>query len=251
MSRRALARRVGFAAGRVGLAAGREGVTDRRACLAAGLACLAAGLARPARAQQFLYDPEPPAGSAFLRFVNATGAEVALRPDFAAGRALGTASRVTPYAVVEAVAGRALGIEAAGIRQSLTLTPGSFNTLLVLPGALRLVVDQAEFNQLRARLTFYNATADCTDGRLAILPADQAVFEGLAPGQGRSRAVNPVQAQLGASCAAGAAPPFALEGLEAGGMYSIWLMRPGATAPGAPGGAMLAFMSRDTTERRR
>lgn len=198
-------------------------------------------LAGAANAQQFLYDPEPPAGSAFLRFVNAGAAELALRPDFAAARTLGATSetRVTPYAVVERVAGRALAVDGTAI----TLQPGSFNTLIVTPAGRRLVVDQAEFNQLRARLTYYNATADCAEGKLSLAPGGQAVFQGVAPGEGRSRAVNPAAARLIAGCASGEAPEFALEGLVAGGMYSIWLMRPGATA--------IAFLSRDSTERRR
>ena len=204
-------------------------------------AWLGLAVAAPSAAQQFLYDPEPPAGSAFLRFVNAGPAALTLRPDFAAARTLGTTpdERVTPYAVVERVAGRTLALEG----RAITLAPGSFNTLIVTPAGQRLVVDQAEFNQLRARLTFYNATADCADGGLMLAPGGQAVFQGLAPGEGRSRAVNPAAARLRATCAAGEAPEFALEGLVAGGMYSIWLMR--------PNGAPLGFTTRDSTERRR
>ena len=207
---------------------------------------LGAVVASPAMAQQFLYDPEPPAGSAFLRFVNAGPAALTLRPDFDVARTMTPEARVSPYVVVERVAGRALAVDGTAI----TLAPGSFNTLIATPAGLRLVVDQAEFNQLRARLAFYNATADCADATLVLAPGGQAVFQGLAPGEGRSRAVNPAAARLRASCAAGeaagtaaVAPEFALEGLVAGGMYSIWLMR--------PAGPPLGFMTRDTTERRR
>ncbi len=215
----------------------------------AALALLAAGAAS-ARAQQFLYDPEPPPGSAFLRLVNATPEELAVRPDFTAARTLGTtpATRVSPYIVVEGVAGREARLEFGTGRTSLRLEPGGFTTLLLLRRGNTLLAealrDESGFNQMRARLTFYNATPDCADGRLALHPGGQAVFEGLAPSRGRSRTVNPAAAQLQASCEAGPSPPFALEGLEAGGMYSIWLMRPGAGTP-------ISFMTRDTTERRR
>lgn len=204
-------------------------------------ALFAAALAGPAVAQQFLYDPEPPAGSAFLRYVNATAGELAVRPDFAPARPLGTTpdGRVSAYTIVERVAGRALAVDG----QPLSLAPGSFNTLIITGASRRLVVDQAEFNQLRARLTFYNATAECADGALLLAPGGQAVFQGVAPGEGRSRAVNPAAARLRASCGGAEAPEFGLEGLVAGGMYSIWLMR--------PAGAPLGFMTRDTTERRR
>lgn len=200
---------------------------------------LGLALATPASAQQFLYDPEPPAGSAFLRFVHAGPGALTLRPDFDSVRTMTPEARVSPYGVVERVAGRALAVDG----QRIGLAPGSFNTLIATSAGLRLVTDQAEFNQLRARLTFYNATADCADGALLLAPSGQAVFQGLAPGEGRSRAVNPAAARLRATCAAGEAPEFALDGLVAGGMYSIWLMRPAATPIG--------FMTRDTTERRR
>jgi len=202
-------------------------------------AAMAAALAGPAAAQQFLYDPEPPAGSAFLRFVHAGPGTRTVRPDFDIARTMTPDARVSPYIVVERVAGRALAVDG----QAITLAAGSFNTLIATPAGLRLVVDQAEFNQLRARLTFYNATADCADAVLALVPGGQAVFQGLAPGEGRSRAVNPAAARLRASCVGAEAPEFALDGLVAGGMYSIWLMR--------PEGVALGFMTRDTTERRR
>lgn len=203
---------------------------------ALGLA-LAAPVAAPA--QQFLYDPEPPAGSAFLRFVHAGPGTLILRPDFDVVRTMTAEARVSPYVVVERVGGRSLALDG----QRITLAAGSFNTLIVTPAGQRLVTDQAEFNQLRARLTFYNATADCADATLALAPGGQQVFQSLAPGEGRSRAVNPAAARLRASCAGAEAPEFALEGLVAGGMYSIWLMR--------PAGDVLGFMTRDTTERRR
>lgn len=207
--------------------------------------------ALPARAQQVLYDPVPPRGSAYVRFVNTTGTELALAPQFAPASRLGIqgAERVSPYGAVERVAGRALVLEvtAAGkaSRLEFTAAPDSFLTVLLQPGADGAVVaqpvpDQPEFNQLRARLSFYNATA-CAEASLALEPGGAAVFQGVPARQVRTRSVNPVTAQLRAACGAEAAPPFALEGLEAGGMYSIWLMQ--------PGGQPLAFVSRDTTRR--
>jgi hypothetical protein len=217
----------------------------RRALLGVAAALL---LALPARSQGFLYDPEPPAGAAFLRYVNATGAEVSVRAEQGAARLLGTANdaRVSPYTIIERVQGRDVAVEFPGGRRTLRLAPGSFTTLLLVSRDGRVaaepVTDQAEFNQLRARLSFYNATAACADGELAIMPAGTAVFRGIAAGAAQSRSVNPVEAELAARCG-GEAAPLRLSGLEAGGMYSIWLMRPGA--------APIAFITRDSTERRR
>jgi len=222
----------------------------RAAIAFAAMAALCA--ARPAAAQNQVYDPLPPAGSAYVRFVNATGAELALSPDFLGAQKLGTdgAKRVSAYMVVEKIAGRALTLDAqAGSQKAhavLKAEPGSYLTVIVREdksGAIGIapVVDQADFNQSRVRLSFYNATADCADGALTLEPNGAAVFKDVAPESGKSRTVNPVTAQVKAACASLAAEPVALEGLEAGAMYSVWLM--------APGGKPVAFRSTDTTAR--
>lgn len=218
-----------------------------RLALAMGLA-----LATPALAQQVLYEPVPPPGSAYLRFVNTLGAEVSIKPDFLAERRMGTRpeERVGGFAVVEKVAGRQLRFElasgGASGRGSLTIEPGSFNTLLVQPGPggaliATAVRDDTAFNQNRARLAFYNAIPGCADASLALQPGGQAVFQGLAPGATAARSVNPVTAQLLAGCGGRNAPVFDLQGVEAGGMYSIWLMQ--------PAGQPVAFVTRDRTIR--
>ncbi len=218
------------------------------ACAVALTLSLAVG---PVAAQQVLYDPVPPRGSAYVRFVNTTAAELALAPQFLPPRTLSAdaAGRVSPYAAVERVAGRQLVLEArqGGTTSRLTFqaVPDGFLTVLLRAGPAGVVAvpvpDQPEFNQLRARLSFYNTTAACADGALTIDPGGQAVFAEVAPSTVKTRSVNPVVAQLRATCAGQSAPPFALEGLEPGGMYSIWLMN--------PGGAPVAFVSRDTTQR--
>jgi hypothetical protein len=55
----------------------------------------------------------------------------------------------------------------------------------------------------------------------------------------RARSVNPVSASIRGQCGERASPAFSLEGLEAGGMYSIWLINSGAQPT--------AFLTRDTT----
>lgn len=217
----------------------------------AGAAALPA-LAQTPPGQAQVYDPQPPPDSAYVRFVNGLGEEVALRPGFTPPRRLGTTAgeRVTPYAVAEKVAGREMVVEAslAGGTARITLraAPGSFNTVLLHRGsdgslAGTPVVDQADFNRARSRLSFYNLAAQCPAARLQIAPSGPAVFEGVSFGTAKSRSVNPVTAQLQAGCGeGGTALDFALENTEAGGMYSIWIMRP-------DGQALTAFVTRDTT----
>ena len=215
---------------------------------AAGLAAVL--LAMPAAAQEALYGAQPPAGSAYVRFANATSAPVDVSAAPLANRTLGTADgeRVSPYAVVEKVAGRPLGVTLMGggskLTTSLTLPPDAFATVILrrgADGALSATVapEGTEFNQARARLSFYNATPGCAAGNLAIVPAGTAVFPDVAAGTSKSRNVNPVTAQIRASCAGGAAPDLSLTGMEVGGSYSVWLMQ--------PSGQPIAFITRDTT----
>ncbi|MFC7474518.1 hypothetical protein ACFQS7_09150 [Dankookia sp. GCM10030260] len=218
-------------------------------------AALLAGLLPPAaraQGQAQVYDPQPPPGSAYLRFVNGLGAELALRPDFLPPQVLGTgaAERVTPYAVVERAAGRSLAIEAGSVgsrgRATLALAPGSYVTLLLTRAAdggiaATPVVDSADFDRAKARLGFYNAAPGCPAAALKLAANGATVFDQVAPGTARGRTVNPVAAALRAECGADSAA-VALEGLEAGGSYSILLLRPDGAAPAA-------ILVRDATAR--
>ena len=213
------------------------------------LALLASAGAAGAQDQAAVYDPLPPPGSAYVRFVNATGVAVSVQPDFLPAQQLGTvdAGRLTAYLVAERVAGRALGVQVqgGGIMGQATLRaePGSFVTVIVEPGegalALIPVVDRTVFNQNRARLAFYNAMPGCASAAITLADSKAAVFRDVAPGAAKARSVNPVAAPVRALCGGEPAAALTLEGMEAGGMYSIWLMQPGPAA--------LAFLARDTT----
>ena len=219
----------------------------RALSIAAGLlALLGVG---EALAQGQVYDPVPPRGSAYLRIVNGVEGELNARPDFLPAQRLGTApaQRAMPFTVVENVANRQLRVEfQEGQRRgqlSLRIEAGSFVTLLVHRTADGLaaaaITDVPDFNRARSRLAFYNGMPDCPAAALALHPAGPVIFEGVPAMATRARSVNPVTAQIRASCGERAAAPVALEGLEAGGMYSIWLIGGGATP--------VAFLSRDTT----
>ncbi len=206
--------------------------------------------AMPAAGQEALYGAQPPPGSAFVRFVNATATSVDVRPSFAASSTLGTAgpSRVSAYAVVDRVAGKTLSLEVRAAGQSaqttLSVAPDSFDTVLVRNDAsgtlsAAVVKDGSEFNQARARLSFYNATPDCPSASLALLPAGTAVFSDVAAGAVRTRTVNPVKALVRASCTGHTADDVMLENMEVGGSYSVWLM--------LPDGHPATFVTRDTT----
>lgn len=208
------------------------------------------GLGGTAWAQGQVYDPVPPRGSAYLRLVNMLPGEVTARPDFLPQQRLGTApaQRIMAFTAVENVANRTLRLEfQEGARRgqaSFRIEAGSFVTILLHAGAdgalaAAVVVDSADFNRARARMAFYNAVPDCAAAALSIHPGGPAVFEGVPALATRARSVNPVSAEIRATCGERGSAPFALEGLEAGGMYSIWML-PGASV-------LQAFITRDTT----
>ena len=201
-------------------------------------------------AQGQVYDPVPPRGSAYVRLVNVLPGEVTARPDFLPQQRLGTApaQRVMAFTAVENVANRQLRLEfqEGGRRGQATLRiePGSFVTVLLHSGAsgslsATPVVDVADFNRARSRLAFYNAMPDCPAAALTINPAGPAIFDAVPSLGTRARSVNPVAAEIRGQCGDRASAPFALEGLEAGGMYSVWLIS-GTPVP-------TAFLTRDTT----
>jgi hypothetical protein len=215
------------------------------------LAALLAAAWRPAAAQQVLYTPVPPKGSAYIRFANGLDGPARLAPDFLPAQLLGAngADRVTPYAVVQNVQGRTLGLRIRnGLRvryASFSVPPGGFVTVILAPfGATGIaatpVTDKTAFNQTRAHLAFYNATPACPAASVKLLPSEATVFDAVPPGAAATRSVNPVQATVVAACGMLQAPPVALDQLQAGGMYSLWLIAPKL-------GQTLSFLSHDST----
>jgi hypothetical protein len=205
-------------------------------------------LMAPAMAQESLYGALPPRDSAYLRLVNTLPADASVQIDAKPAQTLGTqqAARIGAYTVVEAVEGRQVRLTAQSggrsVQLELPVKSGSFHTVLLQRGpdgalALRPWSDNTEFNQLRARLSFYNATTDCPAAGLVLAANNAAVMSNVAPGTGAVRSVNPVTAVLNATCEGRPPAPVSLEGLEAGMMYSIWMM------PGAEG--TQAFLARD------
>jgi hypothetical protein len=205
------------------------------------LALAGVAMAGGVHAQEALYGKQPPRGSAFVRFVNATPGAAVVTTDFQDELHLGAATgdRVGPYTVVERAAARSLTITAkeGGHEGHLTYKAAADGYVTILlqqaaSGAVTFVpiTDQAEFNQTRARLAFYNAAAGCASAGVGLDPNGPAVFQDVASGATRSRTVNPVQATIRANCAGQPGPTLALSGMDLGASYSIWLMQPGAAA---------------------
>lgn len=186
-----------------------------------------------------LYEQRLPDGWGLLRYVNTLAEPAAFRSDFDLPRNLGTEgpARVTPFHVIADVEGKTLetAVTVAGqtARLRFSLAPNAFSTLLLLRESDQLVVrvirDTTEFNQLRARLTFYNATTQCGPSTLALDPGGQSVLADVAPGAMRARSVTPAAARVRATCASARIGPLDLGRLEAAQLISVWLIAPGGT----------------------
>jgi hypothetical protein len=203
-------------------------------------AALLTGLGLPqAQAQApMLYEQRLPDDTAFIRIINALPGDVTVKADFAPAftQRSGDADRVGPYVPAEKVVGRESTLEIAQggetAKASLSFKQG-YNTVILQRQDGKLtatnLADSLEFNQLRARLAFYNLIPGCADGSLTLQGSNQAVFTGVAPNTTKARSVNPTSASVQAACGGKPAPVQDLGKLDAGGQYSVWLMAPAGT----------------------
>lgn len=211
----------------------------------APLLCAMLAFATPAAAQIALYEGRLPDGFAFVRFANTTPEAIELAPAFTDPVKLGTegAARISPYRVVEGAAGKTLtAMTKDGGHIDLQLAAAKFHTFLVTASGAKLagtlVTDVTEYNQLRAKLSFYNAAPGCPTASLLLEPAGQAVFKGVEAVTMRTRSINPAaEARVHATCGTGLVPTLDLGELHAGALYSVWLM--------APGGTPFTFLAQD------
>ena len=204
------------------------------------------GFAGAAHAQPLLYAQRLPEGTVYIRLANALPAAASVQTDFAGKVDLGAdgANRISPYFVAGNAGGKTVSVQVseAGKTATATFEPksGTFITVVLHPKAdgvtAAIVTDKPEYNQLKARLTFYNATTDCAAGSLAE-QVGRPVFSNMPPDSVQARSINPVAATVTAACGGGKAPPLALGQLEAGGLYSVWMMR--------PAGQVTAFVAHD------
>jgi len=196
-------------------------------------------------AQISLYEGRLPEGFAFVRFANTTADAMDLAPAFTDPVKLGTeaGARISQYRVVENVTGKSLGVaNKEGGHLDLRLTPGKFHTFLITAGgaglAGKLVTDVTEYNQLKSKLSFYNAAPSCTAASLLLEPTNQAVFKDVETAAMRTRSINPVtEAKVRATCGTAKIPTLDLGELNAGALYSVWLM--------APSGMPAIFLAQD------
>ncbi len=197
-------------------------------------------------AQPMLYSQRLPEGTVYIRLASALPAAASVGTDFAGPVSLGNAdaTRISPYFVAGNAGGKTvtLQVDQGGKTATATIQPksGTFITVVLEEKAggvaATIVTDHPEYNQLKARLAFYNATGDCPAGSLS--EGGHPVFSNVAPDGMMTRSVNPSTATVVAACGTDKTKPLDLGKLDEGGLYSVWLMK--------PGGQPTAFMAHDT-----
>lgn len=185
----------------------------------------------PAPAQEIgkLYATRPPPGSAFIR--------VATIGDIKAGTKLHINARDLPiddvasrYRAVRADASIKLSIDGAAVGENVTFLPDRFYTVVVAREGANWTshaIDECQggnASDLKAQLRFFNLMPGC-EATLRIAEGP-TVFDAIAFATVKSRAINPVEAQLEATCG-GSNASLKLPPLRSGDHYSLFLTQVG------------------------
>ncbi|MDX3895526.1 cell division protein FtsQ [Pusillimonas sp.] len=194
-----------------------------------------------------LYPTGPAEDSAFVRFVDGSGA--GLRVSAAGSEAaieLNAQSRSTAYMPV---AGKSTiqGLLAQGDDKqtvAVDILPSEFVTVLGVKTATGLQVhtlyeEADDFTAVRASIAFYDLNESCEDAGVQVAGRSVFLFEHAEPGKWMRRQVNPVALSVQLVCAGQPlGQPLDLGRLQAGERHSLFL------APGDPADGF--FHVRDT-----
>jgi hypothetical protein len=185
-------------------------------------------------AQETLYGKQPPPGSAYVRFANALDSGVTVKTNYQPDTHLGMspANRVGAFSIIENAKDRPLDITVQDGHGASELhyaaTAEAFVTFVFQrsdSGTITIspISERVDFNQMRARIAFYNAVPGCAAAALTIRPSGPEMFQGVVNATVQSRTVKPVKASVQTLCAGHEGPSLDLDGLETGASYSLWL----------------------------
>ncbi len=153
---------------------------------------LATGVGFAAKANdQELYDPTPPADSAFIRLANATDSNITSQLGSVAFKDV-VAPGISPYYVLKA---GDYTLEAAGASQAIKVEAGKYYTVAVQKGKITPIEDALLANPAKSMIYFYNLS-DAPQAALHA-PAHKAdIVADVASGEGKSREVNALTLDL-------------------------------------------------------
>jgi alginate O-acetyltransferase complex protein AlgF len=164
---------------------------------------------------QGLYDPEPPANSAFVRVINAGSGEVKAGIDAVAYGAVAgqnaSAYRVIPQGAHKLAAGAA--------NKEVNVLAKRFYSVIVNGSDVTVLEDPANPGQTKAGLAIYNLSKIAS---VALKTDDgkTTVVDGIAPGTVKSQAVNAIKVGLAAFNGSSKIASFPAVQLERGSTYS-------------------------------
>lgn len=174
-----------------------------------------------------LYAAQPPEGSAYVRVVNPTAVPTKIMIGTAPMETVSTAGQLaTRYRVIHASQPFSISVDGKPLNEKFRVSASSFVTFVLIRDSgkvtLKPLVDSTEGqNMLKADLRFYNFVAHCS-ATVAIADGP-TVFDQVAEGDSRHRAINPVEAKLTARCDGAAATQIKLPPLKPGDHYSLFL----------------------------
>ncbi|MGY2897315.1 alginate O-acetyltransferase AlgF [Deinococcus sp. UYEF24] len=166
-----------------------------------------------------LYDPAPPANSAFVRVLNAPAATLGDKA-VTADKGGASAYVVIPQGDVTAKIGSLSG--------KLNVEAGKFYSVVPFGGKLVLLTDQAADNKAKALLTFYNLSKNSAVD-LKTADGKTTVVTGVKPGESGNRAVNGITVELAAFSGTKTLGSLKSVALQRGSAYAIVVTDSGVT----------------------
>ncbi len=193
------------------------------------------GLAQQAAAQEIgkLYAARPPAGYAFVRVAVANrSAEAGSIQIDSSKIPIDDAAVASRYRAVKADTAVRISAGGAVIDDKTIPRADQFSTIVIRrdgSGWTSTTIEEGQgaVNDLKAQLRFFNLVPRC-EASLKIMDGP-VVFDATASGTVKSRAINPVQARLEASCN-GRTAALALPQLRSGDHFSLFLTEKGEEA---------------------
>ena len=170
-------------------------------------------------AQTGLYDPAPPANSAFVRVLNTPTATLSDKV-VTADKGAASVYVIIPQGDLIAKVGN--------ITSKLKVEAGKFYSVVSSGTTLTLITDQAADNKAKALLTIYNLSKSASVD-LKTADGKTAVVSGVKPGTSGSRAVNGITVELAAFTGTKVLGSLKSVSLERGSAYAIVVTDSGVT----------------------
>lgn len=203
-----------------------------------------------AAAEPQLYETGPTEESSYVRFVNATDADVTVVASKKSAKidlSVRDEGRTSRFFTVKAGSKLTATIHGKTAKSAIEVVgkPWEYITIAILPdGAARIKTVQLketpdDFNAMRSSVALFNLDAQCGSAFIQGGAKNTAILENVQPFSVQRRLINPVKLSAKAGCD-GQSTPVEMAQLQAGERYSVFLM--------TLNHAQKAFFVRDTNK---